>query len=159
MNLQRHTFWKRAAAQAAIFALIFQTVVSVFGCGGALAHGVGDAFSQSHFSQNRGVSQKSGFRDGKAAQSPAICSANGFRRMAANGGGSPTGGPDETPQHECPACLTHCCQTGAVTAIEAVLLPAPPVTSTAIAPEARRLPLGAALHAFRNRGPPSSLAF
>jgi hypothetical protein len=151
MKVTSQSLWRRAAAQAAIFALIFQTAFSIFGCPTGAHAGVSGPAGISRTSQSAGADQ--------IAQGGVVCTAKGFLRIAANGGSSPAGGSDDTPQHGCPVCLTLCCHAGsAVTAPEVVLLPLPSVASSAIALEARQRPLGVGFHAFGNRGPPSSRA-
>jgi hypothetical protein len=155
MKVMDQTLWKRSIAQVAIWAMIFQTVVSVFGCGPTAEH-AGAQISSAQVSnsltlQGGGLSQK-----GEIIRAAAICTANGFKRATTNGG-APTGGSDDTPQHDCPVCITHCCHSGDVTATEAVLLPALPVVSAVLALEAGHPLSGAELHAVRNRDPPASL--
>jgi hypothetical protein len=155
MKVMDQSLWKRLIAQVAIWAMVFQTVISVFGCGPTAGHAgsqdSGPQLSNSPASQGYNLSQKGG-----VIRAVAICTANGFKRATTNGG-APTGGSDDIPQQDCPVCLTHCCHSGDVTATEAVLLPTLPVVSAVLALEAGQPLLGAELHAVRNRDPPASL--
>jgi hypothetical protein len=150
MKVMDQSLWKRLIAQVAIWAVIFQAALSVFGCGPAARH-AGPEVSGYLASQGYGLSQKDA-----VSQAAVICTVKGFKRATTNGG-APTGGSDDTPQHDCPVCLTHCCHAGDATATETVLLPTLPVVSAVLTPEAGRPLPGAELHAFRNRDPPASL--
>lgn len=100
--------WKRLIAQVAIWAVIFQAAFGVFGCGPTMSHvGPRNLAPQIFGSQVFGylASQGYGFSGkGPVSQAAVICTAKSFKRATTNGG-APTGGSDDTPQHDCPVCL------------------------------------------------------
>jgi hypothetical protein len=152
MKVMSQSLWRRAAAQAAIFALMFQAAFGLLGCEAASGHPArvvsGVILSKSSPASSSSPVANASKSFGASVLS-ALCTANGFKPPASNTGDSPVGAP-----HDCPVCVSHGCHSGAIAAAQASPLAAPLVGSTPLAPEARRLPLAADPRAFRNRGPP-----
>lgn len=150
MTAMANGLWRRAAAQAAIFALVFQTALGVLGCGAALRPAAAKAPGASPL-----ASGSLAVPSGETLREGAICAAGGVKGMAAPDGAPPAKGSGAPSQHDCPHCLTAHRSCSAAMAPQAFLLLAPSLSVLARAPaERQHSPREADASTSRNRGPP-----
>jgi hypothetical protein len=135
----KRSIWRTAAAQAAVFALLAQTMLSVFGCAASphLGRGLPSAEGQGGL---------------------VICASQGVKPIAIAGKEGPDESPGRSPlTQECPLCLSIGCGGGFVPATGAAFLDVPVSITSAFAAETGHRPSSEEFAAFRNRGPPAPL--
>jgi hypothetical protein len=130
-----------------VFALLFQTLVSAFGCPAAFQPSLSQRFVEANAV---GVSV-----DGGASF---ICTKQGMRPVAVPmTGDAHRHGPFDTPHSDCPTCLSDVCCPNALAPPGETVVPAPATAGAAISLETQRSPSSTDVFWRRNRGPPSSL--
>jgi hypothetical protein len=141
MTGTRRSPWKKLAAQVAVFTLLFQTLLSAFGC----------SAESLHASRTSASIYASG-----VATAFVICTQQGTKRIAASATGDDhQGGPPNAPHSDCALCLNHiCCPSALAPPGEAVVF-APATLGVVLALETWRAPSSAEVLSLRNRGPPS----
>jgi hypothetical protein len=142
MTATKRNLWMSTVAQAAVFALLFQALVSAFGC-------------PSDFSHASSLSISTG-APSTGALTLVICTKQGVKRVAALPGDE-RGGVPTTPHSDCTLCLSHICCPSALAPPGDVVVFAPATAGIAIALETQRSPSSTDVLSLRNRGPPSSL--
>jgi hypothetical protein len=142
MTGMRRSLWKSATAQAAVFALLFQTLLSAFGCFTGSLHP-----SHASFSVNASNIETA---------TVVICTQQGMKSIAASAnGGDHSDVPLNAPHSDCALCLSHiCCSSALAPPGEAVVF-APATLGVVVAMETWRSPSSADVLSLRNRGPPS----
>lgn len=141
MTGMRRSLWKKLAAQAAVFTLLFQTLLSAFGCSAEPSRAPGTPAS---------------INAPDIAAAFAICTQQGAKRAAAaTSGDDHGGGPLNAPHSDCALCINHiCCPSALAPPGEAVVF-APAALGVVLALETWRSPSSADVFFLRNRGPPS----
>jgi hypothetical protein len=135
----KRSIWRTAAAQAAVFALLAQAMLSAFGCAANPPLG-------------RGLS---------SAEWPGgliVCVSQGVTPFAIAGKEGSDESPGRPPLHQdCPLCLSIGCSGSFLPAPSPAFLEVPVSITVAFAAETGHRPSSKEFAAFRNRGPPPLL--
>ena len=121
MTRMRRSLWKKLAAQVAVFTLLFQTLLSAFGCSSEPLRAPGDSASINASSM---------------ATAFAICAQPGTKRIAASATSDDhRNGPANAPHSDCALCLNHVCCPSALAPPGEVVVFAPTTLGAILAME------------------------